>query len=538
MSDAARCAHLVVSQLLAQGVRDVVLAPGSRSAPFALVLEATARAGGVRLHVRIDERGAGFLALGLAKASGRPVPVVTTSGTAVGNLLPAVMEAHHSAVPLLVISADRPTWLVGFGANQTTAQSDLFDGFVGYSAQVDAQAPAAAQRAQVARAVLLAQGATGGRPGPAHLNVALPEPLADGPVSPAEPGEPVTAQIVADADPVVLTDPLSTVVLCGDADPVTGAAASRLAETAGLPLIAEPSSNARSGPQALATGRLLLTQPLGRHIQRVVVFGRPTLSRPVNALLSSEGVEVVIVGSRSDFVDPGLRAQLVAAAVTVPAGDPAWFASWQEADREQSQRVQELTSDTADLTGPEVARLVVAATQGQVLCLGNSHPIRDADLAPVASEPAVVYANRGLSGIDGTVSTAIGIALGSHTETTLLCGDLSFVHDAAALAIGPSEPRPRLRIVVADDNGGSIFAALEYAGADYAESFERVFATPLALDLVAVAHGYGVPARRVDTAAEVAAALAEPPTELEVLVVTVDRRQRADLSRSLPVNRD
>lgn len=538
MSDAARCAHLVVSQLLAQGVSDVVLAPGSRSAPLALVLEATARAGGLRLHVRIDERGAGFLALGLAKSSGRPVPVVTTSGTAVGNLVPAVMEAHHSAVPLLVVSADRPRWLVGFGANQTTAQAGLFEGFVGYSAQVDAQAPAAAQRAQVARAVLLAQGATGGRPGPAHLNVALPEPLVSGPVGPALPSEPVRAHIVADADPVVLSDALPTVVLCGDADPATGAAASQLAQAAGLPLIAEPSSNARRGPQALATGRLLLAQPLGRQIRRVVVFGRPTLSRPVNALLSSENVEVVVVGSRSDFVDPGLRARVVAAAVSVPVGDPTWLAAWQQADQEQSRRVGELTTDTTHLTGPQVARLVVAATQGRVLCLGNSHPIRDADLAPVVSEPAVAYANRGLSGIDGTLSTAIGIALGSHTETTLLCGDLSFVHDATALAIGPGEPRPRLRIVVADDNGGSIFSALEYASPEYAESFERVFATPLDVDLVAVAQGYGVPARRVNTAAELAAALAQPQTDLEVLVVTVDRTQRAELTRSIALKRD
>lgn len=533
MSDAARCADLVVSQLLAQGVSDVVLAPGSRSAPLALVLEATARAGGLRLHVRIDERGAGFLALGLAKASGRPVPVVTTSGTAVGNLMPAVMEAHHSAIPLLVISADRPSWLVGFGANQTTAQADLFDGFVGYSAQVDAHAPVAAQRAQVARAVLFAQGATGGRPGPAHLNVALPEPLVAGPVASASAGEPVVAQIIAAADPVVLNDQIPTVVLCGDADPVTGAAAVRLAEQAGLPLIAEPSSNARRGQQAIATGRLLLAQPLGLQIRRVVVFGRPTLSRPVNALLGRDGVDVVVVGSRSDFVDPGLRAHLVAAAVTLPAGDPAWLEAWRQADREQSRRVQELTSGTPELTGPQLARLVVDATQGQILCLGNSHPIRDADLAPVGSQPAVVYANRGLSGIDGTLSTAIGVALASLAEATLLCGDLSFVHDATALAIGPGEPRPRLRIVVADDNGGSIFAALEYGGEEYAQSFERVFATPLGLDLVAVAHSYGVSARRVHTTAQVAAALAEPITDLEVLVVSVDRSQRADLTRRI-----
>ena len=536
MSDAARCAQLVISQLLAQGVTDVVLAPGSRSAPLALVLDATARAGGLRLHVRLDERGAGFLALGLAKASGRAVAVVTTSGTAVGNLLPAVMEAHHSAVPLLVVSADRPRWLVGFGANQTTAQTGLFDGFVGYSAQVDAGAPPAAQRAQVARAVLLATGATGGRPGPAHLNVALPEPLVAGPVSAAVPGTPVQAQVTASAEPVALSADLPTVVLCGDADPVTGAAAGSLAEAAGLPLIAEPSSNARRGPQAMATGRLLLAQDLGSRIRRVIVFGRPTLSRPVSALLSSEAVEVVVVGSRSDFVDPGWRAHLVAAAVSIPPGDPAWLAAWQQADQAQSAHLEQLTNGIPELTGPEVARLVVAATGSpQVLCVGNSNPIRDADLAPVGAQPGPVYANRGLSGIDGTLSTAVGIALAAGVPTTLLCGDLSFVHDVTALAIGPGEARPRLRIVVADDNGGSIFATLEYGRQDYAEAFERVFATPLDLDLVALAQGYGVPARRLHSAAELEAALAEPILGLDVLVVTVDRRQRASITGNMVV---
>ncbi|MEE9965796.1 MAG: 2-succinyl-5-enolpyruvyl-6-hydroxy-3-cyclohexene-1-carboxylic-acid synthase [Propionicimonas sp.] len=536
MSDAARCAQLVISQLLAQGVTDVVLAPGSRSAPLALVLDATARAGGLRLHVRLDERGAGFLALGLAKASRRAVAVVTTSGTAVGNLLPAVMEAHHSALPLLVVSADRPRWLVGFGANQTTAQTGLFDGFIGYSAQVDAGAPPAAQRAQVARAVLLATGATGGRPGPAHLNIALPEPLVAGPVPAALAGTPVQAQIAVSAEPVVLSaDPL-TVVLCGDADPATGAAAGHLAEVAGLPLIAEPSSNARRGPQAMATGRLLLAQDLGRRIQRVIVFGRPTLSRPVSALLSSEAVEVVVVGSRSDFVDPGWRAQLVVAAVSIPAGDPAWLSAWQQADRAQRDQVEQLTSSVPELTGPEVARLVVAAARSpQVLCVGNSNPIRDADLAPVNADPGPVYANRGLAGIDGTLSTAVGIALGAQAPTTLLCGDLSFVHDATALAIGSREARPQLRIVVADDNGGSIFATLEYGRPEYADAFERVFATPLDLDLVALAQSYGVPALRLHSAVELEAALAKPITGLEVLVVTVDRGQRATITKNMAV---
>ncbi|HML51151.1 MAG TPA: 2-succinyl-5-enolpyruvyl-6-hydroxy-3-cyclohexene-1-carboxylic-acid synthase [Propionicimonas sp.] len=537
MSDSTRCAQLVVSGLLAQGVTDVVLAPGSRSAPLALSLEATARVGAVRLHVRVDERGAGFLALGLAKSSGRPVAVVTTSGTAVGNLLPAVMEAHHSAIPLLVVSADRPSWLVGFGANQTTEQTAIFTGFLSYSATVEAGAPTAAQAAQVARAVLMATGATGGRPGPAQLNVALPEPLVDGAVEPAPVVVPVTAVALADQPPVVLPSGPRTVVVCGDADPGVGQAAVDLATAAGLPLIAEPSSNARRGPHAMATGRLLVAGELGRRVERVVVFGRPTLSRPVNALLSSASVEVIVVSPRPDFVDPGWRARLIVPAVTIAPGSSEWLAAWQQADAEQLRHLHAVTRDTAELTGPELARLVLASTgEGQALCLGNSNPIRDADLVPVAAQPPVVYANRGLSGIDGTLATAIGIALGAAVPTTLLCGDLSFAHDASALAIGPGEARPELRIVVADDDGGSIFATLEYGRSEYADAFERVFATPLGLDLVALSLGYGVSARRLHSAAAVDAALAEPINGLEVLVVPVDRRGRADLSATMSLH--
>lgn len=172
-----------------------------------------------------------------------------------------------------------------------------------------------------------------------------------------------------------------------------------------------------------------------------------------------------------------------------------------------------------------------------MLCLGNSNPIRDADLAPVSPGPRSVFGNRGLSGIDGTISTATGVALATGAPTTLLCGDLAFFHDAGALAIGPGEPRPALRIVVADDAGGSIFATLEYGQPRFADAFERVFATPTGLDPVAVALGYGVPARRVTTLAEAAAVLAEPVSGLEVVVVPIDRSGRAAQARRIALGK-
>jgi len=535
VSDSSACARTLIGQLLAQGVTDFVLAPGSRSAPLALCLDASAAAGLLRLHVRVDERAAGFLALGLAKGSGRCVAVVTTSGTAVGNLMPAVMEAHHAGVPLLALSADRPSWLVGFGANQTTEQAGVFTGFLSYSARVSAAAPANSWMAQAARAVLLATGATGGRPGPAHLNVELAEPLViAGQDMVAIQGRPVRTGPSALTEPVRLPGVVRTLVLCGDAEPALGQAAVALAESAGLPLVAEPSSNARLGTSAVATGRLLLATELGEQVERVLVFGRPTLSRPVNALLARAGVEVVVVADRSDFVDPGWRASLVVGAVEVEPGPADWLAAWQLADAERSRRVVALSQSQGDLSGPELARLVISAVpRDQVLCLSNSNAIRDADLAPIGAQVPITYANRGLSGIDGTVSTAIGISLGAGLATTLLCGDLSFVHDAAALVIGPGEPRPALRIVVADDAGGSIFATLEYGRPEFAESFERVFATPTGLDLVSLAAGYGVPARRLGTVAELAAALALPIIGLEVLVVTLDRAGRNELARQV-----
>lgn len=540
MNESVECAQTLIGQLIAQGVTDFVLAPGSRSAPLALCLDATAKAGRLRLHVRVDERVAGYLALGLAKSSGRPAAVVTTSGTAVGNVVPAVMEAYHANVPLVVISADRPSWLVGFGANQTTEQAGLFDGFLSYFARVSSAAPQAAQAAQAARAVLLATGATGGRRGPAQLNVELAEPLvAPGSAMLATQASAVTASRVYSPEPVRLPGTPRTLVLAGDGEPAVGQAAAAFAAQAGLPLVAEPSSNARFGTVALATGRLLLGGALGAQVERVVVFGRPTLSRPVNQLLSRSGVEVVVVSARSDFVDPGWRAGLVTEAVSVATGPADWLASWQCADAARSDQITQILADSAklrgmDLAGMDLARLVVGSVPAdQMLCLGNSNSIRDADLVPIRAEAVRTFANRGLSGIDGTISTAIGVALGTGTPTTLLCGDLSFVHDAAALSIGPGEPRPQLRVVVADDNGGSIFATLEYGRSEYADSFERIFATPTDLDLVALARGYGVSATRVSGATEVAAALDEPITGLEVLVVPIDRTGRAALAQSL-----
>ncbi len=530
---APRCAATVLAQLITQGLTDLVLCPGSRSAPLALAAHRAEAEGRLRLHVRTDERSAGFLALGLGKASGRPAAVVTTSGTAVANLLPAVMEAHHAGVPLIVLSADRPAALVGFGANQTTDQAGLFTGFVRYAARVSSAAPGASWAAQTARAWIAAAGTPGHGPGPAHLNIELAEPL----VGTSDDAWPAVRAVNPGPPPVPVGLPLGpgprTLVVCGDAPVALGNEVARLAAAARLPLVAEPSSNARGGATALRTGRLLLAGSLADDVERVIVFGHPTLSRPVNRLLSRADVELVVVGDGSSWVDPGWRASVVTGKVEPAPGDEAWLERWQRADTERSAALDAILAGVAGLSGPGLAQAVLAAARGP-LVLGNSNPIRDADLAQNrVDEVGAVFANRGLAGIDGTVATAMGIALATGEPTTLLCGDLTFLHDLNGLAAGAGERRPRLRIVVADDTGGSIFATLEYGDERFADAFERVFATPPGVDLAAAAAAHGVPVARVGDQASLAAALARPPDGVDVIVVGLDRLGRRALHEAL-----
>ena len=280
--------------------------------------------------MRIDERTAGFLALGLAKASGTPAVVVTTSGTAVANLHPAVLEASHAGVPLVVLSADRPHELRGTGANQTTDQVKLFGSAVRLFAEIPAPerraGQAAAWRAVAARAVAAARGTLTRDPGPVQVNVAFREPLVpddgagprDGEPWPEPLDGPVTVVTApAPGEPEVLPQGPATVVVAGDG---AGPAARSLAERAGWPLLAEPSSGARGGANAVGPYRLLLDHPrLGARIERVVVFGRPTLSRPVTALLGRDGVEVVVVPPRPVWPDAAGHAARVVPAVTAAA---------------------------------------------------------------------------------------------------------------------------------------------------------------------------------------------------------------------------
>jgi 2-succinyl-5-enolpyruvyl-6-hydroxy-3-cyclohexene-1-carboxylate synthase len=507
---ATRAAREVVSALVARGVRHVVLAPGSRSAPLAYALAAAEEAGWLRVHVRVDERVAGFVALGLARG-GAPAAVVTTSGTAVANLHPAVLEAHHSRLPLVVVSADRPHELRGVGANQTTDQPGIFGTSVRSAVEIPAfDGEPHGVRAVVTRAVVAATGIRSGDPGPVQINIGFRDPLV--PATPWQPGEP-------EEDPVpqvpatsrrggnaVLDGTRRGVVVAGDG---AGADAVRLAEGAGWPLLAEPSSGARHSPNAVPGYRPVLAE-LGEEIEQVVVLGRPTLSRDVSALLARTDIAIIVGSLEPGWVDVAGVAAVVAGVVSsTGVADPGWLQRWQSA----GSRVQRALLAGAALSGPQVLRAVLAAQQPHTVVLGSSLTVRHADLGAGAGAgftAARVVANRGLAGIDGTISTATGLALATGKPVRVVVGDLTFLHDVGGLAHGVHEPEVDLQVFVLNDAGGGIFATLEHGRPEHAAVYQRYFGTAQQMDIAALARGLGASHHLVRSTAELARVLAAP----------------------------
>ena len=551
MTPSSALATVLVDELVRGGVRDVVLCPGSRSAPLAYAVLAAERAGRLRLHVRVDERSAGFLALGLAAGSRLPVVVVTTSGTAVANLHPAVLEAHHAGLALIVLSADRPHELRGTGANQTTAQPGIFGTSTRWSA--DLPAPVVRRglppfwRSTVCRALASATGATGGEPGPVHLNVSLREPLVPDASAPEWPdaldGRPggapwVVAAAASDSGAAAapsLPDVERTLVLVGRTrDPHLGGTAVDWAAGRGHPVVAEPFGHRRVRAAGLPHGPLVLTATdwLDAHQpERVVVVGRVTLSRAVGALLRRPGIRVEVVSESAQWPDPSH----VAAAVHSPSmlaqatdagravSSSEWAERWYAAGRNLADAVaaQELPWST----GLAVAEAVATSLPTDaLLVVGSSNPVRDLDLAAAGPVAGEVLANRGLAGIDGVVSTAVGAALSDAGRPAYaLLGDLTFLHDANGLLVGPDEPMPDLTLVVVNDDGGGIFTTLEPGAPERAGDFERVFGTPTGTDLAALCAAHGIRHTLAPTREALAGALTERPAGVRVVEVRVDR---------------
>lgn len=525
-------ARRVTAALAAHGVTDVVVAPGSRSAPLAYALAEAEAGGALRLHVRIDERAAGFTALGLALGSRRPAAVLTTSGTAVGELMPAVMEANHAGVPLVVLSADRPDELRGTGANQTTRQAGLF----GVHVRAAVDVPAGTDPVPyLERALAAANGGAEPR-GPVQVNLGFRDPLV--PSSGATEATVTTTAAFPTSESLntgsstsgaVSADPSRTVVLAGHG---AGELASVFAQHLRLPLLAEPSSNARFGPSVIAPYRLLLPD-FGPQIEKVVMFGRPTLSRPVAALLARTDVErALYVPEPPSWFEEGRRTErqvqtLDDLLVFAGRGAPGWLEEWRGASARAEAAIQMLLAEEQALTGLHVADAVWENTSGN-LVLGSSNPIRDVDLVASGDwHPLEVYANRGLAGIDGTLSTATGIALAAGIPTRLLVGDLTFLHDAGGLLLGVGEEEADLQVVVLNDSGGGIFGLLEHGEPAtlerYGAAVERLFGTPHTADIASVCRGYGVPHSLVSTVHELDAVLEAPIRGRSVVEIRADR---------------
>ncbi|WP_214364678.1 2-succinyl-5-enolpyruvyl-6-hydroxy-3-cyclohexene-1-carboxylic-acid synthase [Pseudonocardia sp. H11422] len=519
MNPSTAQAQVIVDELVRCGVTDAVLCPGSRNAPLSFALHAADAAGRLRLHVRIDERTAGFLALGLALGSGRPVPVCTTSGTAVANLHPAVLEASYAGVPLLALTADRPPQLIGTGASQTVAQPGIFGDAVRLAVTAAVATRAVGEqgrwRSMVDRTVAAVTGALGGAPGPVQLNLPFAEPLVPEPGDADWPepidgrpdGAPWTAvRRGCRTAPVLPLDPSApTLVIAGP-----GAVD---ADLGGAPVIAEPSSD--RWPDGLRSGPWLLGVPsmAGLRPAQVLVLGRPTLHRPVQRLLADPDVAVYAVEDRAGTswtdVAGTVRAVGAAPALSPPA---EWVDAWRSADAAAAAALDHALDDADTPDGLRLARALLAALpDGAALVLGSSNPVRDASLAAVPRPGLTVLANRGVAGIDGTVSTAAGVALAHPGPAYALLGDLTLLHDTTGLIVGPDEPRPDLTLVVLNDQGGGIFSLLEQGAPEHTAAFERIFGTPHTVDLGALCAATGVGYVQVDDLADLPAAVATAP---------------------------
>ena len=505
MNTSTSLARVVVRQLIEAGITDAVISPGSRNAPLSLAMYAAAEKKLLNLHIRIDERSAAYFALGLAKASGRPVPIVCTSGTAVANYHPAVLEAHHSNAPLLVLTADRPANLRRTGANQTTEQARIFGNAVRYFADISGGVfPLELPLDSLHR-------------GPVHLNLQFAEPLLpddDSDWLSEIKVSPKAKPTGKSAGTLKVNTARGVLIIGHDRGGLTVAEASQIAADLHWPVIAE---DPLSFPEAISHAALFLASPAIRKNlapESVVVIGRTTLSRSINALIASAKSQIVI-DPRMATVDTYRVADqrfIAAPKVVSPQSDQEWVERWQKF----SQRTSKLVSDISDWSESALARELAKQLAGAVF-IASSRPIRDLESFAAARSGVETFANRGLAGIDGNISTALGIATARQSATAII-GDLAFLHDLTGLVGNTSA---NLRIIAINNDGGGIFSTLPQAGV---AGFETVFGTPHGLDLEKVASGLGISAKTISSLAELTSELAKPISGISVLVCQMPSR--------------
>jgi len=506
VSTSTSLARVVVRQLIEAGITDAVISPGSRNAPISLAMFAAAEKNLLKLHIRIDERSAAYFALGLAKASGRPVPIVCTSGTAVANYHPAVLEAHHSNVPLLVLTADRPAILRRTGANQTTEQARIFGGAVRYFADVSGGVfPLELPLDSLHR-------------GPVHLNLQFDEPLL-----PDDQSDwlseikvaPKTKPAGNSAGTLKVNTNRGVLVIGHDRGGLTVAEVARIAADLNWPVIAE---DPLSFPEAISHAALFLTSPVIRKNlspETAVIIGRTTLSRSVNAFIASAKSQIVI-DPRMATVDTYRVADqrfIAAPKVVSKPADEQWHEQWQKL----SQRTSKLIADISIWSESSLARELAKQLAGAVF-IASSRPIRDLESFASARTGIETFANRGLAGIDGNISTALGIATARQSATAII-GDLAFLHDLSGLV---GNTAANLRIIAINNDGGGIFSTLPQAGVP---GFETVFGTPHGLDLEKIAAGLGISAKTISSFAELQSELAKPISGVSVLVCQMPNRE-------------
>ncbi|WEG09655.1 2-succinyl-5-enolpyruvyl-6-hydroxy-3-cyclohexene-1-carboxylic-acid synthase [Microbacterium horticulturae] len=553
-SPASDAAAALLTRLVEGGLQHIVLSPGSRSQALALVAAELERRGEISLHVRIDERVAGFTALGIGRESAMPAAVVCTSGTATANLLPAVMEADHAGVPLLLLTADRPPELRGIGANQTTRQAGMYAAHARWSTELDTpsgadgELDAARAAADEAMDAALGRGAAAGAPcGPVHLNLPYREPLSG--ESKRGPGVVSTrsARGATESSATFLPRGPRTLVVAG-AD--AGPAAEQLAHDGGWPLVAEVVSGSRFGRNLVHGYRALLRDPdLGGRVERVAVFGHPTLSREVTALLQRTDVTVVAVRGPGEQLNLNGATEAAASLAVEPGEtDRTWLGAWMRASHAArveiappapdragmasavpAEHLAAISAEVAALRMPLDREVLVDAVWRATwphdrLVFGSSRLVRVAD-ALVPGKKVPVHANRGLAGIDGTIATATGVALASTDPgtTRVLLGDLTLLHDVGALLLPDDEPAPRLQLIVGNDGGGTIFDGLEVASTAGDDTMRRVMYTPQAVDLAALAAAYGWEFQRVTTRSALDQALSTVTARPVIIEVPLDR---------------
>ncbi len=555
------------------GVCHAVLSPGSRSTPVAMALAADGR---LELHVVLDERSAAFFALGLGRATGRPAVVLCTSGTAAANLHPAVLEAHHGRVPLLVVTADRPPELRDVGAGQTVDQVRLFGPvtrwFHDAEVPTDRSGAPAAWRSLGARSVAEALGPP---PGPVHLNLPLAEPLVPtgAPLveAPGRPGgvpwirhragagapgagvAPVAAEALAER--VAATE--RGVVVAGWGAGEAPATVARFAEAAGWPLLADPLSGLREGPAVVSTYDALARHAAFRDGHRpdfVLRLGAPPTSKALARWLADPGgdgpVPEIVIGAHHGRLDPDRR---VAEVVDVGAGGDGsgtalldevavrlgprsgrsgWVASWADADRAARVAIDaHLDADDEPFDGRVARDVHDALPGGTTLLVASSMPVRDLESFARPRRGVRVLSNRGVNGIDGFVSTTLGVAAGAAGEagpTVALLGDLCFLHDGGGLLAAAGAAVDAVLVVV-DNDGGAIFSFLPQAG--HPRDFERLFGTPPEAGVADVAAGYGIPVASVNRAAELDGEVSRAIDAGGVRMVHVRTDRRTNVAR-------